>query len=171
MGALRVVQVLWAGTDWIEDRVPAGVTLCNARGTRDVPVAEWVVGALLGATTGLLRRARDHDEHGWEHYRPGEVAGSTVLVVGLGAIGQAVRRRLEALRAEVVGVAREPRPGIFGAADLPTLLPRADAVVVLTPLTDATHGMVDAAFLAALPDGALVLNAARGPVVETDALL
>jgi phosphoglycerate dehydrogenase-like enzyme len=171
MPALRVVQALSAGTDWIEDQIPDGVTLCNARGTRDVPVAEWVVAALLGATSGLLRCAREHDRHEWHHFVPGEVAGQTVLVLGLGSIGQAVRRRLEALRAQVVGVAREARPGVFPVSELPALLPRADAVVVLTPLTDATRGMVDAAFLAALPDGALVINAGRGAVVDTDALL
>jgi phosphoglycerate dehydrogenase-like enzyme len=171
MPALRVVQTLSAGTDWIEPQVPDGVTLCNARGARDVPVAEWVVAALLGATSGLLQCARGHDRHEWHHFVPGEVAGQTVLVLGLGSIGQAVRRRLEALRAEVVGVAREPRPGIYGVGELPALLPRADAVVILTPLTDATRGMVDAAFLAALPDGALVINAARGAIVDTGALL
>jgi phosphoglycerate dehydrogenase-like enzyme len=171
MPALRVVQVLSAGTDWIEDRVPRGATLCNARGTRDVPVAEWVVAALLGARTGLLRRAREHDQRSWERFAPAEVAGSTVVVVGLGAIGQAVRRRLEALRAVVIGVGREARPGVAPASELPGLLPKADAVVILAPLTDATRGMVDAEFLAALPDGALVLNAARGAVIDTSALL
>jgi phosphoglycerate dehydrogenase-like enzyme len=171
MPSLRVVQVLSAGTDWIEESIPDGVTLCNARGTRDVPVAEWVAGALLGASTGLLRSAREHEARSWKHFRPAEIAGSTVLVLGLGSIGQAVRRRLEALRAQVVGVGREARPGVFPVSELPALLPRADAVVILTPLTDATREMVDAAFLAALPDGALVVNAARGAVVDTDALV
>ena len=171
MPDLRVVQVLSAGTDWIEERLPAGVTLCNARGARDVAVAEWVVAALTGAATGLLRCAREHAAHDWTRFQPAEVAGSTVLILGLGSIGQAVRRRLEALRAQVIGVAREPRPGVHGIDDLPDLLPTADAVVVLTPLTDETRGMVDAAFLAALRDGALLLNAGRGAVVATDALV
>jgi len=168
---LRVVQVLSAGTDWIEDRVPDGVTLCNARGARDVPVAEWVVAALTGAATGPLRCARSHGEHEWNRFQPTESAGSTVLILGLGSIGQAVRRRLEALRAEVVGIGREPRPGVHGVDELAALLPRADALVILTPLTDDTRGLVDAAALAALPDGALVLNAGRGPVIDTDALV
>ena len=107
----------------------------------------------------------------WNRFQPAEVAGSTVLILGLGSIGQAVRRRLEALRAEVIGVAREARPGVHGADELPGLLPRADAVVVLAPLTDDTRGMVDADFLGALPNGALLLNAARGAVVDTDALV
>ena len=171
MGELRVVQALSAGTDWLEADVPPGVTLCNARGTRDVPVAEWVVAALLGASSGLLRCAREHDRHAWNIYRPAEIAGSTVVVLGLGSIGQAVRRRLEALRAEVLGVGREPRPGVRGVDELGALLARADALVVLVPLTEQTRGMVDRDVLAALPDGALVVNAGRGPVVDTDALL
>jgi phosphoglycerate dehydrogenase-like enzyme len=171
MPSLQVVQALSAGTDWLDERVPPGVTLCNAGGARDVPVAEWVAAALLGATTGMLRFAREHDAHAWPSFRPGEVAGSTVVIVGLGKIGQAVRRRLEALRANVVAVGREPRPGVHGAAALPELLRDADAVVILTPLTDETRGLVDASFLAALPDGALVLNPSRGAVVDTGALL
>ena len=162
MPALRVVQVLSAGTEWIEDRVPAGVTLCNARGARDVPVAEWVVGALLGAASGLLVSARDRV---WEHAKPQEVAGSSVVVVGYGSIGAAVRARLEALGAYVEAVGRDRLD------ELPRLLPRADAVVVLTPLTEQSRGSVDARFLAAMRDGALLVNAGRGPVVDTDALL
>jgi phosphoglycerate dehydrogenase-like enzyme len=162
MPALRVVQVLSAGTEWIESSIPPGVTLCNARGARDVPVAEWVVGALLGASSGLLVSARDRV---WEHAPPTEVAGSTVVIVGYGSIGAAVRARLEPLGAEVVPAGRGELD------DLPRLLPRADAVVVLAPLTDASRGMVDAGFLGAMRDGALLVNAGRGPVVDTEALL
>jgi phosphoglycerate dehydrogenase-like enzyme len=162
MPALRVVQVLSAGTEWIESSIPPGVTLCNARGARDVPVAEWVVGALLGASSGLLVSARDRV---WEHAPPTEVAGSTVVIVGYGSIGAAVRARLEPLGAEVVPVGRGELD------DLPRLLPRADAVVILAPLTDASRGMVDAGFLGAMRDGALLVNAGRGPVVDTEALL
>src|SRR5204862_7298143 len=139
----------------------------NARGTRDVPVAEWVVAALLGASSGLLRCARAHDRHEWRTYRPAEVAGSTVVVLGLGSIGQAVRRRLEALRAEVLGVGREARPGVHGAEELGALLARADALVVLTPLTEDTRGIVGAGVLAGLADGARCGNAGRGPVAGT----
>jgi phosphoglycerate dehydrogenase-like enzyme len=147
------------------------VTLCNARGARDVPVAEWVVGALLGDSTGLLRSAARQHEREWSRYQPFELAGSTVLILGHGSIGEAVRRRLVVLRAEVVAVARRARPGVHAIEELPGLLGAADAVVLLAPLTDDTRGLADAAFLAALPDGALVVNAGRGELVDTDALL
>jgi phosphoglycerate dehydrogenase-like enzyme len=166
--ALRVVQVLSAGTEWIEDRIPPGVTLCNARGARDAPVAEWVVGAVLGAASGLLAAARARR---WAHEPPRDVEGSTALIVGYGSIGRAAGRRLEALGVTVQGVGRRARPGVHGIEELPALLPEADAVILLTPLTDATRTLVDAAFLARMRDGALFVNAGRGASVDTDALL
>jgi phosphoglycerate dehydrogenase-like enzyme len=165
---LEVVQVMSAGTDWIEPYVPPGAVLCNARGARDIPVAEWVVGALLGWTSRLLRSARDRV---WEHDEVLELASMTVVVLGHGSIGEAVASRLEPFGTSVIGVARTARDGVQGIAELPALLPAADALVVLAPLTGDTHGMVDAAMLAQLRDGALVVNAGRGAVVDTDALL
>jgi len=165
---LRVVQVLSAGTDWIESRVPEWATLCNARGTRDIPMAEWALAALVGATTGLLQAARDRS---WDYIPPAELHGQTVLVVGHGSIGRALEARLEPLGARVVGVAGHARDGVHGPEQLPDLLPQADAVVVLAPLTDATRGMVNAEFLARMRDDTLFVNAGRGAVVDTEALL
>ena len=165
---VRVVQVLSAGTDWIEDRIPAWATLCNARGTRDAAVAEWVVGALLGHAYGQFAAARDRR---WSHARPRELRGATVLVVGFGSIGRAVAQRLEPFGVTVVGVARHARDGVRGIDELPALLAQADAVVVLTPLTPDTRGLFDAAMLGRMRDGAVLVNAGRGAVVETDALV
>jgi phosphoglycerate dehydrogenase-like enzyme len=167
--SLRVVQSLSAGIEWLEPHVPPWATLCSAVGTRDVPVAEWVVGALLGAAHGQLeavRRGRWDDEA-----RPRELRGSTVVILGHGSIGRAVERRLAPFDVRVVGVASRAREGVHGVDELPALLPDADALVVLLPLTDATRGLVDAGVLAALRDGALVVNAGRGAVVDTDALV
>jgi phosphoglycerate dehydrogenase-like enzyme len=162
MPALRVVQILAAGSDWIDPSIPPGVTLCNARGTRDIPVAEWVVGAVLGAATGLLAGARSTV---WEHQVPAEVAGSRVVIVCHGSIGRAAAARLEALGASVTGVGRS------GLGDLRRLVADADVVVDLVPLTDASRGMFDAAIFAAMRDGALFVNAGRGATVDQDALL
>jgi phosphoglycerate dehydrogenase-like enzyme len=165
---LRVVQALSAGTDWIEPRVPAWATLCNARGARDAAMAEWVVGALLGDAYGLLTAAR---ERRWSDRVPRELQGSHVLIVGFGSIGRAVKERLESFGVTVTGVARHARDGVHATADLPALIGQADAVVVLTPLTDETRGMFDAALLARMRDGALLVNGGRGRVVDTGALL
>jgi phosphoglycerate dehydrogenase-like enzyme len=96
--------------------------------------------------------------------------GARVLIVGHGSIGRAVEERLRAFGAEVVGVALHAREGVHTAEELPALLPDADVVVVLLPLTSATHGLVDAAFLQRMKPGALLVNAGRGPVADTDAL-
>ena len=165
---LRVVQALSAGTDWIEERVPDWATLCNARGTRDAAVSEWVVGALLGDAYGQLRAAR---ERRWSDARPCELQGSTVLVVGFGSIARALKRRLEPFGVTVVGVARHARDGVHGNDELRALVGRADAVVILTPLNAETRGLFDAALLARMRDGALLVNVGRGPVVDTEALV
>lgn len=168
LDGLAVVQLLSAGTDWIEESVPPQATLCSARGARDAPVAEWVLGALLGASTGLLECAR---ERTWRSRELADLGGWTVLVLGMGSIGAMVQSRLRMLGSEVIGVGSHAHDDLHGVQELPALLPRADAVVVLTPLTDATRGLVGTAELAAMSDGALLVNAARGAVVDTDALL
>jgi phosphoglycerate dehydrogenase-like enzyme len=166
--AVEVVQTLSAGTDWIEPAVPPWATLCNARGARDVPMAEWVVGALLGAVTGQLDAAA---RRRWSEQRPGELHGMTVLVLGHGSIGRAVECRLASFGVHVVGVASRARDGVHGVDELDALLPSADAVVVLLPLTRSTRGLIDASVLARMRDGALFVSAGRGAVVDTDALV
>jgi phosphoglycerate dehydrogenase-like enzyme len=165
---LRVVQALSAGTDWIEDRVPPWATLCNARGARDAAVAEWVVGALLGDAYGQFATARGRR---WSYFKPRELRGSTVLLVGYGSIAKGVEARLGPFGVTVVRVARTARPGVHAVDELPALLDQADAVVALTPFTPETKGLFDAGLLARMRDGALLVNAGRGAVVDTDALV
>ena len=165
---VAVVQVLSAGTDWVERWVPPQATLCSARGARDAPVAEWVVGALLGATTQLLECAR---LDAWSDRSLTDLGEWTVVVVGMGSIGRRVEQHLTGFGTEVIGVASRARDDLHGVDELEALLPRADAVVILAPLTDATRGLIDARRLAAMRDGAVVINAARGSVVDTDALV
>ncbi len=166
---LAVVQMLSAGTDRIEPYLPPQVTLCNARGARDAPVAEWVLGALLGTSTGLLDYAGATT---WDRSRVIEDLGAwTVLIVGMGSIGRRVARYLEPFGARVVGVGSHAHDDLHGPEELPTLLSGANAVVILAPLTEATQGLIGREALARMPDRAVVINAARGPVVDTDALL
>jgi len=162
MPELKVVQVMSAGTDWIDDQVPEGVTLCNGRGARDIAVAEWIVGAVLGAATGLLRSARDAR---WEHRPPGEVHGARVLIVGHGSIGRAAEERLSALGANVIGIGRSE------SAQLTGRVAWADVVVNLVPLNAASRHVFDATVFAAMRDDALFVNAGRGATVDQDALL
>jgi len=171
MPDLRVIQTLSAGLDWLLAHLPTGVTLCDASGTRDAAVAEWVLAAILAATKALPElRDRQH-EHRWEWCRSRELAGSTVMILGYGRIGAAVEARLAPFEVELVRVARGARAGVHSVDDLRKLLGLADVVVVLLPLTPATTGLLDADLLARLRPGALLVNAARGPIVDADALL
>ena len=166
---LSVVQTLSAGTDWLEAAVPQHVTLCSARGARDGPVAEWIVGALLGVSSRLLEFAHRRE---WEAgLELDDLESWTVLIVGMGSIGERVAELLGPFRTNVVGVVSRARDGLHGIDELGALLPAADALVLLTPLTDATRGLIGAPQLAAMHDGAVVVNAARGAVVDRDALL
>jgi phosphoglycerate dehydrogenase-like enzyme len=173
MPNLRVVQALTAGYEHLVDRVPAGTTLCNARGLHDSSTAELALALLLAAERELPRWVRAQDARRWEHAHTRSLAGSRVVIVGYGSIGAALDRRLTACEARVTRVARSARPAedVHSVDELDGLLPAADAVVLVTPLTEQTRGLLDARRLALLPDGALVVNVGRGPVLDTGALL
>lgn len=172
MPQLEVVQVRSAGVDWIADVVPAGVTLCSARGTRDAGMAEWVVAALLADVRRVRELGEAQAARTWAGDTPqGDLCGSRVLVLGHGSIGRAVEARLAPFGAEVVGVARHARPGVHSMEELDALLPEVDAVVNLLPLTAQTRGVIDARTLARLRDGALYVNAGRGATTDTMALV
>ncbi len=171
MPALRVVQTLTAGYEHVLPYLPAGVTLCNAGRLHDASTAELAVALMLASRRGLPDFVRGQDAREWRHRRWESLADATVLIVGYGGIGAAIERRLAGFEVEVLRVARRARPGVAEWAALPDLLPRADIVVLCVPLNDQTRGMVDADFLARMRDGALLVNVARGPVVDTTALL
>jgi phosphoglycerate dehydrogenase-like enzyme len=170
MEALKVIQTLSAGVDRLLPLVPTGVTLCDAAGARDAAVAEWVLAAILASLKELPEMRDDQREHRWRWRRLPELAGRTVLILGYGSIGAAVEARLEPFEARVLRVARSERRGVHSARDLASLLPRADVLVVLLPLTDETRGLLDMRALSLLPRGALLVNAARGQIVDTAAL-
>ncbi|WP_189169037.1 2-hydroxyacid dehydrogenase [Pilimelia anulata] len=170
---LRVIQLLTAGADAWLGRVPAGVTLCDGRGIHDAATADWAVAATLAKLRRFDDFARAQARADWSYraYAPtDELTGKRVLVVGAGAIGTGIGARLAPFGVPVTYAARTARPGVHGVGELPDLLPRHDVVILIVPLTAATRGLVDAGFLAAMPDGALLVNAARGPVVDTAAL-
>ncbi|MFJ8733580.1 2-hydroxyacid dehydrogenase [Streptomyces bauhiniae] len=179
MTGLRVIQTLTAGVDDITadlSLVRPGVQLCNARGVHDTSTAELALTLTLASLRGIPGFVRAQDEGRWQgEFRPA-LADRNVLILGYGAIGSAIEDRLAPFEVErVIRVARSGRTTARGVVhpltELPQLLPDADVVILATPLTDETRGLVDAAFLARMKDGALLVNIARGPVVDTDALL
>ena len=171
MPSLRVAQTLTAGVDNFLPYVPEGVTLCNARGVHDASTAELAVALVLASLRGFPDFVRAQDRGEWASQQRPSLADRTVLIVGYGSVGAAVEARLAGFECTVLRVARRAREGVADMSGLADLLPRADVVVLTVPMTDETVGLVDASFLAAMRDGALLVNVARGPVVVTDALL
>jgi len=189
---VRVVQATLAGIDALLKLLPRDVTLCDARGVHNIPTAEWTVAAILASLKyfpfyGEVQREaiwskRKEAENRYLAIYPGakrrypailceELHGKRVLIVGYGAIGSAIEDRLKAFGVEIVRVARTAREGVHPIQELPALLPTADIVVLIVPFTSETRGMIGAKEIALLRPGTLLVNAARGPVVDTDALL
>jgi phosphoglycerate dehydrogenase-like enzyme len=189
---LKVVQSLYAGVDWLLEMLPPGLILCDAQGLHNIPTAEWTVSAILAALkhfpfyfglqhAGAWKRRREADQHYRAMYpdTPSslppvlqeELHGKRVMIVGYGSIGRSIEGRLLPFGVDIVRVARSARAGVEGITSLIDLLPAADVVVLIVPLTPETTGMIGHRELAAMKQGALLVNAARGPVVQTDALL
>lgn len=174
---LAVIQIPSAGFEHALPITPRGVALANARGVHDTRTAEMALTLALASQRQFpefLEAQRNHEWRGQTY--PPSLADRRVLIVGYGSIGSAIGARMRACEAIVAGVGQSTRMAADGtivhaSAELPTLLPEAEIVVLVTPLTDETRGLADAAFLARMPDGALLINVGRGPVVDTDALV
>ncbi len=176
-GNLKVIQIPSAGFEHAVPFVPAGVSLANARGVHDSRVAEMTLALALASRRLLPQFFDSQRRETWEPILDARsLADSRALVVGYGSIGEAIGARLRASEVLVEGVARTARVASDGTTvhaveDLPALLPDFDIVVIVTPHSADTDKLVDADFLAAMPDGALLINVGRGKVVDTDALL
>jgi phosphoglycerate dehydrogenase-like enzyme len=173
LDGLQVVQTMSAGVDNFEGHIPDGVTLCDGSGIHDVPVAEWVLMVVLASLHQLPDHLAAQRDGSWSRTRTGggdDLEGATVLIVGHGAIGRAVEERMRPFGAKFLRVALHRRQGVSPLDQLPSLLPRAGVVVILLPLTAATGGLVDAKFLGHMQQGALLVNASRGPIVDARAL-
>jgi phosphoglycerate dehydrogenase-like enzyme len=176
MSRLRVIQTLTAGVENFLPYVPEGVTLCNAAGVHDASTAELAVALALASGRSLDHFARNQTSGVWEPLRLGiSLADQRVLIIGHGHIGAAIERRLAGFEiASVTRVARRPRTEpvlVHSVEKLPRLVPNADVVFLVAPHTPQTEGMIGSKELAALPDGALLVNVARGRLVDTAALL
>ena len=178
---LRVVQSFSAGVDYLLPLMPRGVTLCSAAGVHDASVSEWVVAAILAMRRRLPEFGELQRQAEWKrdlaepddfsNHPIDDLEDRTVLVLGYGSIGKALAARLAPFGARVVGVAQHARPDAVTPDSLPRLLPDADVVVDLLPLTSATRKFVNAEFFSRMKPGALFVNAGRGGTVDTDALL
>jgi phosphoglycerate dehydrogenase-like enzyme len=171
---LKLVQSQTTGVDGIAAAVGPDVAIASAAGVHAASTAELAVGLMLASLRGIDVAARDQSEGRWRHERRLSLADRKVLLVGVGGIGREIARRLEPFEVQLTRVgthARDDSEGhVHGTEELRELAASHEVLVVITPLTDATHRLIDTAILAALPDGALVVNVARGAVVDTEAL-
>lgn len=190
---VKVVQSMMAGVDWLLPWLPKHVALCDGRGIHDISTSEWVVAAIL---TSLKRFPLYRDLQLQEQWRgdavisdpflnragaharqypilSSDLKGKTVLIVGYGSIGAAIEVRLIPFDVKFLRIARNARESsdVQAIAELHRLLPEADVVVLIVPLTPETRELMGAAELGLMKHAALLVNAARGPVVQTDALV
>ena len=191
---VKLVLSLMAGTEWIPGAVGPHVTICNARGAHNISTAEWTLSAILAMLKHFplfldiqrsgewKRRFEASAEYAQitgdsrVHYPPvmlEELTGKTVLLVGYGSIGKEIERMLEPFHVELIRIARTARedPKVHSVVELDALLPEAQVVVLILPSTAETRWLIDARQFALMQQGALLVNAARGPIVNTDALV
>ena len=171
----RLVQSQSIGYDGVDRVLPAGHVFANAASVHEASTAELTLALILASQRGIDDFVRAAERGEWAPAQHASLADRTVLLLGYGGVGHAIETRLLAFETTVIRVARtartDERGTIYGFESLPELLSRADIVVVGVPLTPETTGMVDDAFLSLMPGGALLVNIARGPVADTEALL
>jgi phosphoglycerate dehydrogenase-like enzyme len=197
---VKVIQALWAGVETMLKLFPPGVTFCDAQGVHDIPTAEWAISAILAMEKFLPFFVEMQRQGKWATGQQGnqidaptpaeitlaktaplkiknppapinDIAGTTVLIVGYGSIGKAVETRLAPFGAKFLRVARSARDGVALVSKLDEYLVQADIVVLTIPLTSETRHLMNASRLAKMKHGALLVNASRGGIVETEALL
>ena len=191
---VRLVLSMMAGTEWIPQAMGPNVTICNARGAHNISTAEWTLSAILAMLKYFPLFLEIQHSGEWKqrfkassHYveiagdsRPlyppvmlEELTGKTVLLVGYGSIGKDIERMLEPFHVNVLRVARTPRanPHVHAVSELNALLPSAQVVVLILPSTNETHWLIDKPQFELMKQGTLLVNAARGPIVNTDALV
>lgn len=171
----RLIQHQSIGYDGVAGKLPAGLVFANAATVHETATSELAVTLALAAQRGIPGFVRDAEHGAWDMRSQPGLADKRVLLLGYGGVNRAVAKRLAGFEVDVVRVARTARDTPAGRVhaldELPALLPTVDIVIAAVPLDSSTRGLVSAEFLAALPDGALVVNVARGPVADTAAVV
>ena len=170
MQNLKFIQLLLAG---YEDAIPFmrdELTLCNARGVHDFSTSELAVSLILAHYKNHREFAHSQNQGSWNHKTTGSTYGKEIAIIGAGSVAQRLKSMLAPFECKVTMFGQSARDGVEAISTVQATVGKFDCVVLLVPLTASTHNLVDAAFLKAMKDGALLVNVARGPVVNTDAL-
>jgi phosphoglycerate dehydrogenase-like enzyme len=194
LSGVKLVLSLMAGTEWIPAAMGPHVTICNARGAHNISTAEWTLSAILAMLKHFplfldiqrsgewKRRFEARAEYAEisgdvrSFYPPvmiEDLAGKTVLLVGYGSIGKDIERMLKPFHVELIRIARTARenPKVHAVGELDSLLPKAQVIVLILPSSAETRWLIGERQFSLMQQGALLVNAARGPIVNTDALV
>lgn len=171
MKSLSVLQLLTAGFDDAMDYVRPEITLCNGRGIHDASTAELAVGLTIASLRGIPEFVRNQEKGEWKTGRYKSINDRRIGIVGYGAIGKNISRILSGFDVEVLAFSQSGRDGALKMSDFDTHLPTLDIVILILPLNDSSYHLFDARRFSLMKEGALLVNVARGGVVDTDALL
>jgi phosphoglycerate dehydrogenase-like enzyme len=171
MPNLKVLQMPNAGYDDAMEFMRPGMTLCNGRGIHDASTAELAVGLTIASLRGFPTFVRSQDKGEWNHAKFHSINDKKIGIVGFGSIGQTIARNLSGFDVEVIGFSKSGRDGSVTMDKFDSYLPSLDVVILILPLNDESRGLFGADRLALMKDGALLVNVARGPIVDTSALI
>ena len=171
MPNLKVLQVPNAGYDDALEFLRPGITLCNGRGIHDDSTAELAVGLTIASLRGFATFVRDQDKGEWVNKNYDSINDRKIGIVGFGSIGSTIARMLSGFSVEIVAFTQSGRDNTIAITDLDKHLPSLDVVILILPLTKESKHLFDTRRLALMKDGALLVNVARGPIVDTDALV
>lgn len=171
MTSLEVIQSPNAGVDDLLEILPLGVTLCNAKGVHEVSTAELAIGLTISSRRGFATFMGNQNKGLWIHDRHNALADSRVGIVGMGSIGSLIARQLELFNVEVIGFSRSGKNGSKTMAEFDQLLPSLDVVILILPLNEYSRHLMNRTRINSMKVGATLINMARGPIVDTDALV
>ena len=171
MPNLKILQVPNAGYDDALEFLRPEITLCNGRGIHDDSTAELAVGLTIASLRGFATFVRDQDKGEWVNKNYDSINDRKIGIVGFGSIGSTIARMLSGFSVEIVAFTQSGRDNTIAITNLDKHLPSLDVVILILPLTKESKHLFDARRLALMKDGALLVNVARGPIVDTDALV
>jgi phosphoglycerate dehydrogenase-like enzyme len=171
MKSLKVIQSPNAGVDDVLKIRPEGVTLCNAAGVHDASTAELAVALAIASRRGFAPFAIQQQAQHWQHERMPSLSDSKIAIIGFGNIGKTIMKMLSGFDVTVTPFSKSGRDGSLTFDQFDRLLPAFDVIILIVPLTDQTRHLMNAERLAAMKDGAALINVARGGVVDTEALI
>jgi len=171
MPNLKILQMPNAGFDDALEFVRDGMTLCNGKSIHDDSTAELAVGLTIASLRGFPDFVRNQDKSAWVHVKNKSINDRKIGIIGFGSIGTTIAKMLSGFAVEIIPFTQSGRDNTIAITDLDKHLPTLDVVILILPLTAQSRKLFDAKRLALMKDGSLLVNVARGPIVDTDALV